>query len=521
MQTPAADRYTTWLNDEVAYIISDAEKDYFLKLTDPGQKDLFIDAFWAVRDPTPGTAENEYKTEHYRRLKRADGLGSPGRKTEMGKVYIILGEPVKQISFSGDLLTSTVFAWLYPPDWTTGVKYYYYFVFYKPSPDGDYIIYSAARHGPQALVAGTSDPQEALNILLWTDPLLGQLSLSPLTREHTPIMKDNAAELRHALGRISGVGDKLVRAVSESRNFDQKNRLWRIKEIMSGAADDNSGGDYSQVSPKAISRFVVLRNPAGRTALYYIFQVDSSDIEMTTSFGCSYALLKASIRAVGVNVANVVEKEQYFSTVYNSHEILQKAAGPMVCAGDIELPRGRFNVELTIANPINRTYFILSGSVDVPSSVGGNLDFSEPLLLYQTGNISTENMRDRPYVLSEDQYVANLTGTVIQGQDVCLYYQLFFPRRDRVSSVNVRYTLSSGDNQVWRHTESLDSGMLRPGGVFVRAYCVPTARLTPGDYTLRISASTLSPPEAHAQLDFNVVSKSGKFVAPRQAGLTR
>ncbi|MEN6311697.1 MAG: GWxTD domain-containing protein, partial [Acidobacteriota bacterium] len=51
------------------------------------ERDLFIEAFWKQRDPTPDSPENEYKTEYYRRLEYVDryfgrDAPRPGRKTD-------------------------------------------------------------------------------------------------------------------------------------------------------------------------------------------------------------------------------------------------------------------------------------------------------------------------------------------------------------------------------------------------------------------------------------------------------
>jgi GWxTD domain-containing protein len=52
--------------------------------------------FWARRDPSPGTEENEALTEHLRRLRYATenyAEGQEGWKTDRGKIYIRFGEP--------------------------------------------------------------------------------------------------------------------------------------------------------------------------------------------------------------------------------------------------------------------------------------------------------------------------------------------------------------------------------------------------------------------------------------------
>lgn len=52
--------------------------------------------FWADRDPTPGTPENEMKDEYYRRIEYANAHFSvigPGWKSDQGRVYILYGRP--------------------------------------------------------------------------------------------------------------------------------------------------------------------------------------------------------------------------------------------------------------------------------------------------------------------------------------------------------------------------------------------------------------------------------------------
>ncbi len=92
---PALD-YRQWLNDEVVHIISPVERDVFLKLQSDRERDLFIEAFWRQRDPTPGTPDNEFKAAHYRRIEYANAKWTtperPGWKTAAGRWYILTGK---------------------------------------------------------------------------------------------------------------------------------------------------------------------------------------------------------------------------------------------------------------------------------------------------------------------------------------------------------------------------------------------------------------------------------------------
>lgn len=95
------DYYDKWLNEDVKYIISDEERSVFNALTTPEEKEQFIEQFWFRRDPDPRSAENEFKTEHYRRIAYANEKftsGDPGWMTDRGKVYITWGPPANILS---------------------------------------------------------------------------------------------------------------------------------------------------------------------------------------------------------------------------------------------------------------------------------------------------------------------------------------------------------------------------------------------------------------------------------------
>jgi GWxTD domain-containing protein len=90
--------YTKWLNEDVAYIISNAERVAFLDLQTDAERIQFIDQFWLRRDPTPGTPQNEYRDEHYRRIAYTNDrfttlAGKAGWKTDRGRIYIQFGPP--------------------------------------------------------------------------------------------------------------------------------------------------------------------------------------------------------------------------------------------------------------------------------------------------------------------------------------------------------------------------------------------------------------------------------------------
>src|SRR5215510_6297184 len=57
-----------WLDEDVAYIITNEERSAFKQLKTDEEREQFIESFWLRRDPTPDTIDNEYKDSHFERI---------------------------------------------------------------------------------------------------------------------------------------------------------------------------------------------------------------------------------------------------------------------------------------------------------------------------------------------------------------------------------------------------------------------------------------------------------------------
>jgi GWxTD domain-containing protein len=93
----AATPYQKWMNEDVLYLIHPYERVVFESLRTDDARMRYIEQFWERRDPTPGTAANEMKEEHYRRIaysnERFWEKDKPGWQTERGRAYILFGPP--------------------------------------------------------------------------------------------------------------------------------------------------------------------------------------------------------------------------------------------------------------------------------------------------------------------------------------------------------------------------------------------------------------------------------------------
>jgi len=118
LETP----YRKWLNEDVAYIITDEERTAFKRLQTDEEREQFIEQFWLRRDPTPDTIENEFKEEHYRRIAYTNeqfASGIPGWKTDRGRIYITYGPPDEIEDHPATPTASAYQQWRYK--WIAGV----------------------------------------------------------------------------------------------------------------------------------------------------------------------------------------------------------------------------------------------------------------------------------------------------------------------------------------------------------------------------------------------------------------
>lgn len=88
-------QYQNWLDQDVRWNITPAERADFLSLGSDPERDHFIEEFWLRRNPA-GAPADTYRTEHYRRIAYANrhfAASIPGWETDRGRIYILYGAP--------------------------------------------------------------------------------------------------------------------------------------------------------------------------------------------------------------------------------------------------------------------------------------------------------------------------------------------------------------------------------------------------------------------------------------------
>jgi len=89
--------HTEWAKGPASYLMTKEEQAQWKNVKSDDEAQKFIDLFWARRDPTPTTPENEFKAAFDERVRYTDDKFSyprhKGSMSDRGKVFILFGPP--------------------------------------------------------------------------------------------------------------------------------------------------------------------------------------------------------------------------------------------------------------------------------------------------------------------------------------------------------------------------------------------------------------------------------------------
>lgn len=89
--------YTDWGKGPASYLMTKEEQSQWKAVRTDGEAKKFVDLFWARRDPSPATPDNEFKAMFDERVRYADERFTQQRKkgsmTDRGHIFVIIGAP--------------------------------------------------------------------------------------------------------------------------------------------------------------------------------------------------------------------------------------------------------------------------------------------------------------------------------------------------------------------------------------------------------------------------------------------
>ena len=200
-----------WLR-EVEPIITKAEKTVFEDLKTEEDRMRFINSFWKVRDPNPETRENEYKLEFYKRLNYVKKYFKSTR-SDQGRIYMILGEPVERNSYAGGEQVVDSEVWVYYGEGRHGLPPVMNLLFYKRENFGEFRLFYPGMDTALDILSpgyrsGYERARSAYNQLRGVYIELADATLSVIPGEGHPDMPASATSSSHVFAQIYTLPEK-------------------------------------------------------------------------------------------------------------------------------------------------------------------------------------------------------------------------------------------------------------------------------------------------------------------------
>jgi GWxTD domain-containing protein len=486
-----------WLNEDVVYIITDAEKRAFKQLKTDEERQSFVENFWLRRDPTPDTEENEYKEEHYRRIAYANdhyASGIPGWKTDRGRIYIAYGPPDEIDSHpsggsyqrpieEGGGQTST-----YPfEDWRyryiDGVGTNVNIEFVDTTMSGEYHI--------------ALDPEEK-DALLYV-PGAG------LTMSEQMGMADKTQRFQRTDGTHLGVGNQpLPESMNEFTRLEQYANLMKAPSIKFKDLDAVVKSNIRYNTLPMQVRIDYIRVTDANVYVNISVQFHNSDLNFATKDKISTATVNLYGRLTTLTRRSVNWFEDTVTAGPIPAEMLQQAMnGRQIYNKKIGVAPGTYRLNIVAKDTVANTVNNFETAVVVPHFEEDQLASSSVILADQLERVPTNSIGTGPFVIRSSKVRPRIGDTFKQGETMGIYtefYNFGMDEKTKKPEGTVKLDVVNADNKVVI-TTSEDLAKFQNASSFLVTVekKLPLKTLTPGKYTLKMTVTdklrnqTLSP----------------------------
>jgi len=469
------ENYKKWLEEEVVYIIAPMEREVFLKLQADRERDLFIEAFWKQRDPTPGSPENEFKTEHFRRVSYANRyLGRdaprPGWKTDRGRMYIILGEARDIQKFEGKSSTCDAEVWFYQGKTDLGLPAGFNLVFFKEGGNGEFKLYSPVGDGPQALLAGYfggPDYQTAYVKLREAEPGLAAVSLSLVPGEGG-----------EAYGRPSMSSDLLIQRIESAaaRNVEAKyaQKFLQYKDLVEV--------EYTANYLDSDSLIKVFRDPSG---LYFVhYAVEPRRLSVNQYENKYSTTLKVNGRVTTADGRLVHQFDKTVSLDMTAEQMKEASGAPFDFQDLFPLLGGDYRLSVLIKNEASKEFTSVEQALRIPQG-GTAVQLTQPLLGYKVVRLEPGQRRMKAFRVGPFQIYCQPNRVFTRQETLVVSFQLNNLSDEFAAGGEVRLEFLK-DGQPFRDIRRKPSDYPELPNVLEE---VSLADFPPAHYTVRVSVA--------------------------------
>jgi len=487
LEKELAGPWKKWMNEDVVYIITDEERKAFKQLHTDEERQQFVEQFWARRDPTPDTEENEFKEEHYRRIAYANdhyASGIPGWKTDRGMIYIKYGPPDEIESHpsggtyerpyeEGGGETST-----YPfEDWTyrylEGVGSNIKIEFVDTTMSGEYHM--------------TMDPSEK-DALLYV-PGAG------LTLSEEMGMADKTQRFDRTDGTHLGTGNQpLPESMDEFTRLEQFAKLQAppVVKFKDLEAVVNSTIRYNTLPMLVRADYIRVTDATVLTSL--TLQFKNNDLQYATKESVS----KATVNIYGRITSLTRRPVNWFEDTVIADipaEMLQKAMdGSQIYSKTIPLAPGTYRLNVVAKDTVGGTINNFEMALNVPHYDEDQLGASSLILADELERVPTKSIGAGPFVIRSSKVRPRVSETFKRDETMGIYTEFYNFGMDEKTkkpegSIEFEVVNRANNQTVLSQTEDLSTIPNASAFLVTVEKKLPLQSLSPGQYTLKLKVT--------------------------------
>jgi GWxTD domain-containing protein len=480
LETP----YRKWLNEDVAYIITDEERQAFKRLQTDEEREQFIEQFWLRRDPTPDTVENEFKEEHYRRIAYSNenfASGIPGWKTDRGRIYITYGPPdEKETHPSGGTYerpidegggTTSTFPfeqWRYR--YIEGVGTDINIEFVDPSMSGEYRM--------------TMDPSEKDALLYVPGAGLTMMEQMGMASKDDRFNRSDGTHLGVPVGQES-------EKMNEFSRLEQFAKLQRppVVKFKDLEAAVNSRISYNILPMKVRADFFPLTEASVLT--FVTLQFDNKDLQFHAKDGVQKAAVNI-FGKVSTMTRRIVTNFEDTVEVTSPPEYLQQTAQrKSIYNKSVPLAPGTYRLNVVAKDVIGGNLNSYEVALVVPRMDNEKLTASNIVLADLIEHVPTKSIGMGQFVIGTSKVRPRVDDIFKREEKMGIYFKIYNFGTDgenRIPEGEVSYELTkNGTNEkIFEITEDVSKIPGASANQVTVEKLFPLKDLLPGQYTLRV-----------------------------------
>jgi GWxTD domain-containing protein len=476
--------YKKWLNEEVPYIITNEERASFKKLTTDDEREQFIEAFWERRNPNPGSPENEFKEEYYRRIAYANehfASGIQGWRTDRGRIYIMYG-PADEVDShpsggsyvrpqeegGGETSTYPFEQWRYR--YIDGIGTNIILEFVDPTMTGEYHL--------------TMDPGEK-------DALL-HVPNAGLTDMEAMGMASKADRFSRTDGMTIGKSmSGEPESMEEFTRLDLYAKIWKPPEVK---FNDLRAVVTSKISAQLLpfdvrTDFIRVTDETVLTPI--TLQVAYRDLQFQNKDGVMHGTMDIYGQVTSLGGRNVDTHEKSLVLDVPEHEFQRFLERRAVYQYAIPLHPGRYKLSLVMKDDLNGHMGSMEIGLVVPRFDENKLSNSSLILADLIQPLPTNQVGTGPFVIGGTKVRPSVNQTFTRDQKLGIYMQVYnlgLDAKTHKPSLDVEYELLKDGKTLLAQAE--DPAKLKDASQqFTLEKQMPLSVLQPGKYTMQIKVT--------------------------------